>query len=481
MARRPVFAHPIAIASLALTALVYAHPLVLGFGSVTPGLWSQHGVAVTVWNAWWFDQGMTGAARVFDTGAILTPFGADLRLHAYGPLFSLIALPFTRWLGYVGAVNVAVLVTLFLNGAVAYWLLNREMHQRAAALLGATFLMLAVPSTNELFGGRAATAAIWTIAAALGAAGSLLERPRVWNVAGLALALIAALFSDLQLFLAALLWLGIYLTGRVLHDGRRSFDAKRIAAIGTAGAVALAPFAALYAPALRSGPSVGYALPSSEQLAAESLRLMDYVDPWIIQSAYGYGLLAAAILTLLLFGARTEYRVWLCGALVFLLLALGPSLHPTAIALPVALATWVPLLSFIDAPRLFLIPAALGLSAVAAFLGARVFHRLPARGAVAPVALGLIAVRLAIAVSLYSPAVQAHPVYDTYLQIAADTESTAILEVPFGVRSGTHRLGSGGEALQFFQPMERIWRAVPPRVHPAPCSSSTVNIHHCAS
>ena len=91
--------------------------------------------------------------------------------------------------------------------------------------------MLAVPSTSELFGGRAATAAIWTIAATLGAAGSLLERPRVWNIAGLALALIAALFSDLQLFLAALLWLGIYLAGRVLHDGRKCFEAKRIAAI----------------------------------------------------------------------------------------------------------------------------------------------------------------------------------------------------------------------------------------------------------
>ena len=202
--------------------------------------------------------------------------------------------------------------------------------------------MLAVPSTSELFGGRAATAAIWTIAATFGAAGSLFERPRVWNIAGLALALIAALFSDLQLFLA----------GRVLHDGRKCFEAKRIAAIGTAVAVALAPFIALYAPTLRSGPSTGYALPSSEQLAAESLRLVDYVDPWIIQSAYGYGFLAAAVLALLLFAGRTEYRVWLCGALVFLLLALGPSLHPTAIALPVALATWVPLLEFIDAPRL---------------------------------------------------------------------------------------------------------------------------------
>ena len=43
--------------------------------------------------------------------------------------------------------------------------------------------------------------------------------------------------------------------------------------------------------------------------------------------------------------------------------------------------------------------------------------------------------------------------YDTYQQIAADTGSTAILEVPFGVRSGTDRLGAGDEALQFFQPM----------------------------
>ncbi len=136
LARRPVFAHPVAVVSLALTALVYAHPLVLGFGSVAPGVWSQQGVAVTVWNAWWFDQGMTGGAQVLHTGAILAPFGADLRLHAYGPLLSLIAIPFVPWLGYVGAVSVAVMVTLFLNGAVVYWLLNREMHQRAAALLG---------------------------------------------------------------------------------------------------------------------------------------------------------------------------------------------------------------------------------------------------------------------------------------------------------------------------------------------------------
>ena len=385
LARRPVIAHPVAVACLAGVALVYGLPLALALASVTPGPWNEPDVAVTVWNAWWLGQGLAGSAEVLRTTAILAPLGADLTLHAFGPLFSLVALPFVPWLGYVGAVNVAVLVTLFLNGAVVYWLLNREIRQSAAAL-GAAFLMVAVPVTSELFGGRAAAASLWTVAAALGSAGSLMDRPRVWNVMGLALALVAALLSDLQLFLSALVWLAIYLAGRIVRAGRMSLGASRLKALGISLVAGLLPFVVIYVPALWRGPARGYPLPSVEDLTAESFRLADYMDLRLIQLEFGYEFLAAVVLTLFLFGRRAEYRVWLGGALVFLVLALGPSLQTTSIPLPPALATTVPLLALIDAPRRFMLPALLGMTGVAAFLCARVFHRLPSRGAVAPMA-----------------------------------------------------------------------------------------------
>ena len=47
--------------------------------------------------------------------------------------------------------------------------------------------------------------------------------------------------------------------------------------------------------------------------------------------------------------------------------------------------------------------------------------------------------------------VQTYPSYDFYTQVASEPGDFTLLEVPFGVRSGLEQIGSGGEAVQYYQ------------------------------
>ena len=64
------------------------------------------------------DQG----APLWHTDRVLMPFGADLRLHALAPLQGLLAYPLTRAMGPLGAYNLILILSLFLNGAAFWWL-----------------------------------------------------------------------------------------------------------------------------------------------------------------------------------------------------------------------------------------------------------------------------------------------------------------------------------------------------------------------
>ena len=56
----------------------------------------------------------------------------------------------------------------------------------------------------------------------------------------------------------------------------------------------------------------------------------------IIQDAYGFDFLLAALVGLVVIGRRSAYWFWLGGSLALLLLALGPVLQPHTVQLPFA-------------------------------------------------------------------------------------------------------------------------------------------------
>jgi hypothetical protein len=88
---------------------------------------------------------------------------------------------------------------------------------------------------------------------------------------------------------------------------------------------------------------------------------------------------------------------------------------------------------------------------VAAIVLAHLLPRLRSRAFMLILAFCFIGTRLFIAHISTPLVVQEYPEYALYTQIANDPGDYALLEVPFGVRSGLQRIGSGGEVVQYYQ------------------------------
>ena len=443
-ALRSAWPHLLACGALVGVGLVYGWPLVTQMTTAIPGGPSDQDVATFVWNVGWVEHALTHEpASLLRTNDVLVPFGADLRLHTYGLLEGLLAAPFVAWLGVVGAFNLVLLATLIGNGLAAYALVGRESKSPPAALLAAACLLLASPVLAQMRVGRPSFAALWLVAAALVALGSLLEHPRAWKGLALGGLLLAALLSDFQMALYAAIWLAVYAAWH-----QRQFGKQHVLPLAVAAIVAGLPFLLIYYPALARADAAGYPRPSLQDMLPYSLRIEDYVNPEVIPYLYGFDLLVGALAALLV---RGRARLWLVGGIVCLALALGPTLQPTTLPAPFAVFGVSPPLAQFRTPSRLTIPAALGLSVALGLAAAELFRRLPGRGV--PLGLASVAVltRLAYA-HVHDPlGVQTYPEYATYARIAAEPGRFTLLEVPFGVRSGLGRIGDGGEVLEYYQ------------------------------
>jgi hypothetical protein len=443
--------HALALGCLAVVAVIYAWPLVKQLTTAIPGTANDYDVAPMVWNVGWTRRALDGGGNLIQTDAVLVPYGADLRLHTYGLLQGLLAYPFADWLGVVGSYNLVLVATLFLNGALGYALVLCESRQPLAALVAAAWLMLGTPLLAQFAAGRPAFASIWIVCGALLTLRGLLDRPHPWKALLLGVFLVAALLSDFQIVLFSAVWMGLYAGYRLWRDRLAMLDRARLAALGLAGLVFLVPFLLLYYPALSVAQAKGYLQPTFADMAVYSFRWWDYLTPNAIPYAYGYEFLGAALGAILLFRGRGAYRFWLVGAVALLILALGPILQPTGLPLPfAALSLWSPLGQFRTPSRLTM-PALIGLTVVAGLLLAFLLPRIGSRPLVLAVAAIAIAGRLLFAFQQAPLRVQSYPEYAVYRQIAAEPGDFALLEVPFGVRSGLDRIGRGGEVLQFYQ------------------------------
>src|SRR4051794_24867035 len=111
---------------IAGVALVYAWPLASRLTTAMPGTSGDLDVATFVWNVGWTRDALDHGYDILHTDTVLIPFGADLRLHTYGLLQGLMAYIPQELLGVVGAFNLIVLTTLWLNGVAAYALVEYE-------------------------------------------------------------------------------------------------------------------------------------------------------------------------------------------------------------------------------------------------------------------------------------------------------------------------------------------------------------------
>jgi len=437
---------------LLTAALGWAAPLLWRLNSHMPGSAADIDVATMVWNVGFVQVAIESRASLLYSDAILIPFGADLRAHTYGLFPALLVYPIAAAFDALTAFNAMLLLTLVLNGWMAYALFRQIGAGAAASTVAATALMLSGPSLDQLRVGRPIFAAIWIICAAMIAAQRLLAKPSLGSLLLVAAALVAAAFTDLQMLLFTVLWLIGLLLWFVARE--RDLDASRMLALGLAAAFAAVPFLTIFYPAF-SADAIPLATPGYQEAVRYSYRWWDYFVPWVLPHAIGgYELALAAVAGMFFLRHDSRIRFWLAGALVLFVLALGPELKFTGMPMPFAvLAWWEPLQQFRTPSRLT-IPAAIGLAAVMALVADRWLSRWPAR-TVVWCAGAAVVLRVVLASLQHPLATQTYPVFDAYRQMAESGEAGSIVEVPFGVRSGLDRIGNGGEALQFYQHIHR--------------------------
>jgi hypothetical protein len=190
---------------LLAAALAWAAPLLWRLHTHMPGTAADIDVATMVWNVGHVQRAIETDASLLYGDAVLVPFGADLRAHTYGLLPALLVYPIAATFDALTAFNAMLLLTMVLNGWLAYALFRQIGAGAAASTVAAAALMLSGPSLDQMRVGRPIFAATWITCAALLAAHRLLAKPALGSLLLLATALIGAAFTDLQMLLFTVL------------------------------------------------------------------------------------------------------------------------------------------------------------------------------------------------------------------------------------------------------------------------------------
>lgn len=246
--------------------------------------------------------------------------------------------------------------------------------------------------------------------------------------------------------------------------------ARLTAATGLVGAAVLSPV--LYAAALRlaqgdfTTPEVFWrSSPPGVDLLALLLPNPNHpLAPgawraWVAARPNGYLENVASIplvaLGVVLVAWRRGWRLsrWWTGLIVlFGLLAFGPFVHVagvnTYIPGPWALLRYVPLVGLAHTPARFSVVMMLGLAVAFAAALSWIATRRPARRRLILVVVGVV---LAVELLPAPRALHSAEVPPLYRHIAAAPSDVKVLELPFGIRSGTASVGNFTARTQFYQ------------------------------
>jgi hypothetical protein len=443
------------LASYAFVAVVVTYPLIWHIRTAFPG--SGTDVYGFIWNNWWIHRAVTElhAAPVF-TDAIFAPYPVDLRLHTLGLLYGLISIPFMSTLTPVGVLNMQILMTIVLNGYAAFRLTAYVTKSTAAGFISG-LLLAATPAINFHLGvGRPSCAAVWPAIFAMLALLRLVDRPDWRSSLWLAIWLVATLMVDQQVALFCVCWMVILLAWLLMIRWRDVTQPRALAALVAVAAIVVIPAYVLYSSLLAS--PAGYTVPNAAEALSYSYPVQLLWTPRMIWNVYGIvmplGLVVALVQVLWRsrasafaqgYGrppkpwrrwlARNE-APWLAGSLIFLAFSLGPVAMGTDVPLPFALVQWLPGLDQFRTPYRFQMPAAIGLAVVAGVMVSR--GRWLLAGMVALTAADLVVNRVVEGFKI-----QTMPREAIYEEIARDERDGLVLEIPFGVRTGTDRIGPG--------------------------------------
>jgi hypothetical protein len=124
---------------LAAMTAVWTWPLALHLRTHIPGIMGDN--VSFLWNLWWMRRVMASdGLQFFHSAFLLAPFGVDLVNHPHTALQGVISATALSRLSLIAAENLYILVSVFLNAAVAYALaFDITRSSRASALTAVAF------------------------------------------------------------------------------------------------------------------------------------------------------------------------------------------------------------------------------------------------------------------------------------------------------------------------------------------------------
>jgi hypothetical protein len=142
-------------------AVVWSFPLVLRLSTHLTGSIRADNIA-GLWNFWWVRTALESGDSLFFTPLLFAPSGVDLTFHTLTLLPALSGATVLAALPVTVALNLSVLVSLFLNGFCAYLLAWRLTRRRAAAVI-AGIIFGGSPYVAAHLGGHYNLTAAWTL------------------------------------------------------------------------------------------------------------------------------------------------------------------------------------------------------------------------------------------------------------------------------------------------------------------------------
>jgi hypothetical protein len=484
--------HLLSLLIYALLTGVMTWPLLTHFTTAIPGDsfdgWQNY------WNLWWIRMALVEHIQhPFQTDLLYYPTGVGLYFHTLNPFNGLATLPVQLSSGMIPAYNAVVLISWVLGGygifLLALWVLGKRGECQgsgrlspfayAAAFLAGLIFTFAPFHMAHLLGHMQVMSLQWMpfyVLYLLRASDrARLQRPwrRDGLLAGLFLVLVGLCdwYYVLYLFLFTaffLLWqvigaLAEWRRGRGAGQGNilRMLLAPVLPAV-TAGLVFLILLSPVLIPMVREALRFSFMERPASDLYILSATVADFLIPnrlhtlfrpesfaWMGNQiapvsertiAIGYLPLLLALAAAWLDRRRSAF--WLVSSLVFLLIALGPSLHLTHIDwetipdgeagvtwTPYGILNWlVPFMRISRSVSRFAVMVQMAVAVAAAIGLAALLYRLRRSGAVVVATLACVIVLAEYWVAPYPISPPDTPEY--YTQIAAEDGDGALLNLP---------------------------------------------------
>ncbi|MFN8483726.1 MAG: hypothetical protein U0768_11870 [Anaerolineae bacterium] len=393
---RLAWAYGLPLLFFLVLGLLVTWPLARDFTTAVPSDGSEADPYQNLWILWHLKEALLGRQPLFDAPGLYYPVGISMLVNATGPAQAALGLPFWPW-GAVAAYNGAILLGFTLTGFFTYLLARGVGLTRNVALFAGAFFVMANMHLAGLLGDLQRTfLALIPLALLTWWYALQPKRSPWWAVATAGVMLLLILEHGWQYILTgfaiALLWLTALIWA---ERGTRRIVASRGLILAAAALVLNGPLLLVITRASRNPlfnldnrlealtfqpDAIEFFLPSkfSALLGAAATQwaaahgVYRNIETAVSITVVGLllGIVAAA-------KARRAARPWLIVAVVGFIFAAGPALrllghreftvYRLPLALPYAILTEMPGLSFMRTPGRFVEVASCALSVAAGF------------------------------------------------------------------------------------------------------------------